>query len=51
MWLGLKTNGTDDFVPCPECKGSGQVPRYKILDARTGEEIDYEQPIGAQHGS
>jgi hypothetical protein len=42
MWLGHKRNGTDDFVPCPACGGTGEVARHKVLDARTGEEIDYE---------
>lgn len=42
MWLGHHRNGVDDFIQCPECKGTGQVPRYQVLDARTGQEIDYE---------
>ena len=42
MWLGKNPNGTDMWVTCPVCNGSGEVPRYQTLDARTGEEIDYE---------
>jgi len=42
MWLGKNPNGTDLWTQCPECKGTGEVPRYQILDAVTGEEIDYE---------
>jgi len=33
-------NGT--YIPCPECAGRGEVARYKVLDMRTGREIDYE---------
>ena len=42
MWLGKNTDGTDIFCTCPVCGGSGETPRYQTLDARTGEEIDYE---------
>ena len=42
MWLGKNPNGTDIFTECPVCNGTAQVPRYQTLDARTGEEIDYE---------
>ena len=44
MWLGLTRGRSDEFVACPECKGTGQVPRYKHFDTRTGQEIDYEKP-------
>jgi hypothetical protein len=45
MWLGRNpVTGTDSVVDCPECKGTGQVPRYKHIDVRTGKEIDYERP-------
>jgi hypothetical protein len=42
MWLGKEPNGTDITCECPACNGRGEVPRFKILDALTGEEIDYE---------
>lgn len=42
MWLGRTRAGLDDFIICPECEGTGQVPKYQILDAVTGKEIDYE---------
>ena len=44
MWLGVKRNGVDDFIVCPQCNGTGQVERFKYLDARNGQEIDYEKP-------
>ena len=42
MWLGLTKAGFDDFIVCPQCKGAAEVPKYQIIDASTGEEIDYE---------
>lgn len=44
MWLGYDSTGGDLFITCPVCKGAGQVTRLKHLDARTGQEIDYERP-------
>ena len=45
MWLGYSSYGRgDDFIDCPVCKGTGQVERFKYIDARTGQEIDYEKP-------
>lgn len=42
MWLGKNPNGTDLWIDCPICGGSGETPLYQTLDARTGKEIDYE---------
>jgi hypothetical protein len=42
MWLGKNHDGSDIWIDCPVCKGTGETPRYQTLDARTGEEIDYE---------
>ena len=44
MWLGYSRTGEDLFITCPSCKGTGFVDRLKHLDARTGQEIDYERP-------
>jgi hypothetical protein len=45
MWLGYnRATGEDLTIDCPKCNGTGQVERYKYLDARTGQEIDYERP-------
>jgi len=44
MWLGYTRSGADETVPCPICKGTGQVTRLKHIDVRTGREIDYEAP-------
>lgn len=44
MWLGYSRGGEDLFITCPVCKGTGEVPRVKHLDIRTGQEIDYETP-------
>lgn len=44
MWVGR-----DEWILCPECKGKSVVPRYKLLDPRTGCEIDYER-VG-HHGA
>lgn len=44
MWLGYTKAGTDMLIACPACRGTGVVTRYKMLDARTGQEIDYEKP-------
>ena len=42
MWLGKNQDGTDIWCACVECQGTRQVPKYKIVDAVTGIEIDYE---------
>jgi hypothetical protein len=42
MWLGKDKFGFDEWCVCPECNGTGEVPRYKHLDPNTGLEIDYE---------
>lgn len=42
MWLGVTRAGVDDWIICPECMGTSQVPRYEIVNALTGERIDYE---------
>jgi hypothetical protein len=42
MWLGKDKFGADEWCVCPECSGTGEVPRYKHLDPNTGLEIDYE---------
>lgn len=43
MWLGKnKHTGIDEWVDCPECGGTGEVPQYKIYHAGTDKEIDYE---------
>jgi hypothetical protein len=45
MWLGYnRLTGEDLTIDCPKCNGTGQVERLKCLDARTGQEIDYERP-------
>lgn len=44
MWLGYSQTGEDLLITCPACKGTGQVERLKHVDARTGQEIDYEKP-------
>lgn len=44
MWLGYSSTGDDLTIACPACDGTGSVTRYKHIDARTGEEIDYERP-------
>lgn len=51
MWLGHNANGTDLWIDCPACGGKGEVARYQILDARTGEEIDYETFGRDEHGN
>lgn len=43
MWLGY-SHGEDLFITCPACKGTGQVERFKYMNALTGQEIDYERP-------
>lgn len=42
MWVGHDRIGQDELIVCPECKGSGEVERFQVLDALTGQEIDYE---------
>jgi len=42
MWLGVNRAGIDEYAQCPECNGTAQVPRYQVVDATTGKEIDYE---------
>jgi hypothetical protein len=45
MWLGYhKYTGEDLTIPCPQCHGTGLVERFKCVDVRTGQEIDYERP-------
>jgi hypothetical protein len=45
MWLGYNfRTHEDDVIACPVCQGTGQVPRFKYLDARTGQELDYDRP-------
>lgn len=44
MWLGYSRTWEDLTIECPECHGTGQVARFRYLDARTGQEIDYERP-------
>jgi len=44
MWLGYSRTGEDLTITCPVCKGAAQVPRFKHIDVRTGQEIDYEKP-------
>lgn len=44
MWLGYSLTGDDLTIECPACHGKGIVERFKHIDARTGEEIDYERP-------
>lgn len=44
MWLGYSRTGEDLTIECPECHGTGQVTRFKHIDVRTGQEIDYERP-------
>lgn len=44
MWLGYSRTGEDLTIECPECRGTGQVARFKHIDVRTGQEIDYERP-------
>jgi hypothetical protein len=44
MWLGYSLTGEDLTITCPVCKGTAQVARFKHLDVRTGQEIDYEAP-------
>jgi len=43
MWLGVNRHtGFDEYITCPECLGTQQVPRYEVIDTTTGKEIDYE---------
>jgi hypothetical protein len=44
MWLGYSRTWEDLTIECPVCHGTGQVERFKHLDVRTGQEIDYEKP-------
>lgn len=44
MWLGYDRSGEDLSITCPVCKGKSIVERFKHVDARTGQEIDYERP-------
>ena len=44
MWLGYSRTGEDLTIECPACKGTGQVEKFKHVDVRTGQEIDYEKP-------
>ena len=45
MWLGINRHTHEDIViDCPKCGGSGLVDRFKHIDVRTGQEIDYEKP-------
>lgn len=44
MWLGYSRTGEDYTMTCPVCKGTAQVERFRYLDVRTGQEIDYERP-------
>lgn len=44
MWLGYSRTGEDLTIECPVCHGTAAVERVKHLDARTGQEIDYERP-------
>jgi hypothetical protein len=44
MWLGYSKTGEDYTITCPVCQGSARVVRYKHIDVRTGQEIDYERP-------
>jgi hypothetical protein len=44
MWLGYSRTGEDLTIECPVCHGTAVVERLKHLDARTGQEIDYERP-------
>ena len=42
MWLGVNRVGTDINIVCPACKGTAQVPKFRVIDMTTGKEIDYE---------
>jgi hypothetical protein len=39
MWIGA-----NNWIECPSCKGKKVVPRVKLYDPATGQEIDYEAP-------
>jgi hypothetical protein len=41
---GYQWIGGNEWILCPSCKGKSVVPRYKVMDPRTGREIDYEAP-------
>ena len=42
MWVGYDKLGQDRTIICQACLGAGEVAQYQIIDAATGEEIDYE---------
>ena len=42
MWVGHNRAGIDEWITCPECRGTSLTPRYKYVDPATGREIDYE---------
>lgn len=45
MWLGYNFRTHEDYtIECPVCKGTAHVARFKHIDIRTGQEIDYEKP-------
>jgi hypothetical protein len=45
MWLGYNQRTHEDItIDCPQCRGTGQIERYKYIDVRTGLEIDAERP-------
>jgi hypothetical protein len=44
MWLGYSKTWEDLTIECPACHGTAQVERFKHIDVRTGQEIDYEKP-------
>jgi hypothetical protein len=46
MWVGKDKLGFDEWVDCPECRGTARVPQYKHLNPETGLEIDYERQAG-----
>lgn len=43
MWVGHSRAGIDQWITCPECRGTAVVPQYRYYDPYTGLEIDYER--------
>lgn len=40
---GMIWIGGNNWIQCPECKGTAQVPKVKLFDPATGIEINYER--------
>jgi len=46
MWLG-----GNEWIICPNCNGTAEVPKYNIIDVRTGKLFDSEEALrGAENG-